>query len=634
MKQSKISEQTLNTETEAAPKRRRMIIQDRNGNDIDVPVRDALPVTARRVRYPGFKQEAVILKKGSIRMKGYMPLPCDILLDRDVPVKLSDGTTIYTDVFRPVDEEEHPALLALSPYGKEIGGQWLDDIPLRSGVKKKQTSGLHKFEGPDPAYWVQHGYAVINPDVRGAYNSEGIIRYFGSGYGRDGKDIIDWAADQKWSNGKVGMTGNSWLAISQWFTAAEHPEALKAIAPWEGLNDSFREVGTHGGAPTAEFVEIMSDTFASTPEGGIEDSIAAVSEHPVMDAYWEDKSVPLETIDVPAYIVASWTNFIHTYGTFEGWRRISSDEKWLRVHNTNEWQDYYTPENVEDLRKFFDHYLKNEDNGWEETPRVRLSVLNPGGKDIVGRVENEFPLARTQYKKLYLNSEKRSLQFEPVSEEGSRVYNSDVPGDEVRYRLRITEPTEITGYIKLRLWVSALDAEDMDLAVKMEKLSPLGFRFPGSPTSEPAAKGYIRVSMRDLDPELSTEENPRQSMKEIRKIQPGEIVPVDILIWPMGMMFGKGDILQLTVKAHKTDKKPKGPMASIFGSAKVRISKDTFTYMPGERPRMITLGGNSKETSPDSKTAQIPQDANKGHHVIYAGGKYDSYLYLPFIPKK
>lgn len=130
-----------------------MTLHNVSGETIDVPLRKALPVDAPRVRYPGFKQETLILKAGTVRREGAMPLPCDILLERDIPIKLRDGVTIYTDVFRPVNEENCPAILAWSPYGKEIGGQMLDDVPMRSGVAISATSGLEKFEGPDPAYW-------------------------------------------------------------------------------------------------------------------------------------------------------------------------------------------------------------------------------------------------------------------------------------------------------------------------------------------------------------------------------------------------------------------------------------------------------------------------------------------------
>lgn len=172
-------------------------LHDADGKAFDVLLRKALPVNAPRVRYPGFKQETLILKAESIRREGTMPLPCDILLERDVPVKMRDGVTIYADVFRPVNGESCPAILAWSPYGKEVGGQMLDDVPMRSGVAKNATSGLEKFEGPDPAYWVAHGYAVVNPDKRGAYMSEGNLLYWGHEDALDGCDMIEWIASQK-----------------------------------------------------------------------------------------------------------------------------------------------------------------------------------------------------------------------------------------------------------------------------------------------------------------------------------------------------------------------------------------------------------------------------------------------------
>lgn len=620
---------------------RRGILHDANGKEISVPLRNVLPTTAKRVRYPGFKPGTELLKKGTVRMPGYAPLPVDIVFERDVPIKLSNGNTIYTDVFRPNDDKEHPAIMTMSPYGKEIGGQWLDDVKFRAGVKKNQTTGLHKFEGADPGYWVQYGYAIVNPDLQGANKSEGFIHFFGNDYGREGAEIIEWIADQKWSNQAVGMSGNSWLAISQWFVAAQHPKHLKAIAPWEGLNNAMNEVGTHGGVPTAEFVEILTDTFASDTDG-VEDDIAAMQEHPLMDDYWKDKIVPLEEIDTPAYIVASYTNFIHTYGTFEGWRRISSKDKWLRVHDIQEWPDYYTKENEDDLRKFFDYYLKGEtDNGWQDTPKVRLSVLNPGGKNIINREENEFPLARTKYTRLYLNAENRKLQLEPVAKENVLTYNSDDPKKRsVTFKYRFPEKTEITGYIKLRLWVSALDADDMDLHVTMSKLNPLGFKYPSVSGMEPVANGYMRVSMRELDEENSTEWNPKQTLEKSEKLQPGEIVPIDISIWPMGMIFGKGDMLELKVEAHKIGSMKDAPFASMFGSAKLEVPAldENYTYDPKtEHPKMVELGGDSEEVSSDGEyniEHRMPKDVNKGRHAIYAGGKYDSYLLVPVIPPK
>lgn len=608
------------------PARQEVTLHDAQGREMKVPLRKALPVDAPRVRYPGFKTETLILKAGSVRREGAMPLPCDILLERDVPIRLRDGVTIYADVFRPVGDEACPALLAWSPYGKEIGGQMLDDVPMRSGVPLSATSGLEKFEGPDPAYWVAHGYAIVNPDKRGAYMSEGNLLYWGHEDALDGCDVIEWIASQKWSNGKVGMTGNSWLTVSQWFIAAERPEHLAAIAPWEGFCDHYRESGTRGGIPAPEFPEMIAETFASA-HGMLEDQPRMIVERPFMCDYWEDKAARVENIEIPAYVVASYTNSVHTHGSFAGFRRMASKEKWLRVHNTNEWFDYYTPENVEDLRRFFDHYLKDIDNGWEQTPRVRLSVLNPGGTDIVGRAEEDFPLARTRYRKLYLSAADSSLLATLPEQQAVSEYQSDSARHEVTYRYRMEQPTEITGYMKLHVWVSAPDHDDMDLAVRVEKLSRDGQPLPDRTGNLIAATGLMRVSMRQLDETRSTEAEPYYTFTTEQKLKPGEIVPVEIEIWPMGLYFDEGEILQLTVGAYRP-----ANAAIPFGSASISVPRDGFTYMPGQPVEMITVGGNATQCADPAEVVVSPATHNAGRHRIYTGGEYDSYLYVPVIP--
>ena len=606
--------------------RQEITLHDAQGREMKVPLRKALPVDAPRVRYPGFKPEKLVLKAGSVRREGAMPLPCDILLERDVAIKLRDGVTIYADVFRPVGDEACPAILAWSPYGKEIGGQMLDDVPMRSGVPLSATSGLEKFEGPDPAYWVAHGYAIVNPDKRGAYMSEGNLLYWGHEDALDGCDVIEWIASRPWSNGKVGMSGNSWLTVSQWFIAAERPEHLAAIAPWEGFCDHYRESGTRGGIPAPEFPEMIAETFASA-HGMLEDQPRMIVERPFMCDYWEDKAARVENIEIPAYVVASYTNSVHTHGSFAGFRRMASKEKWLRVHNTSEWFDYYTPENVEDLRRFFDHYLKGIDNGWEQTPRVRLSVLNPGGTDIVGRTEEEFPLARTRYRKLYLSAADSTLCTTLPDQQAVSEYQSDSVRHEVTYRYRMEKPTELTGYMKLHLWVSAPDHDDMDLAVRVEKLSRDGQPLPDRTGNIIAATGLMRVSMRQLDEARSTEAEPYYTFTTEQKLKPGEIVPVEIEIWPMGLYFNEGEMLQLTVGAYQP-----ANAAIPFGSASISVPREGYTFMPGQPVDMITVGGNATQCADPTDVVVSPATHNAGRHRIYTGGRYDSYLYVPEIP--
>lgn len=258
-------------------------------------------------KYRGFKQETVTLPKGTIAEEGYMPLPCDIVFERDVPVKLRDGITIYTDIFRPVTDEAIPAIVAWGPYGKNGSGALsISGFPGMLGIDKSLLSGLAKFEGPDPGYWCARGYAVCNPDIRGAFMSEGNITFWGKQDGEDGYDYIEWLARQAWCNGKTALSGNLWLAISQWYIAAEQPPHLTVIAPWEGNSNHYVDDVVRGGIPYPGFVDsIIIGLFGNNY---IEDSVAMIEKYPLMNDYWKSKIPQFERINVPAYVVSSHAN--------------------------------------------------------------------------------------------------------------------------------------------------------------------------------------------------------------------------------------------------------------------------------------------------------------------------------------
>jgi predicted acyl esterase len=557
-----------------------------------------------------------------------MPLPCDIQMDRDVAITLRDGTVIYADIFRPVENGNYPSILAWSPYGKQFGQLWLDDMPGRHGIPLSATSQLETFEGPDPAYWVNHGYVIINVDKRGVNSSNGNIYAWGTPDTKDGYDVIEWAAKQKWSNGKVGMSGNSWLAAAQWFIAAEKPPHLAAIAPWEGFADLFRENSNRGGIPTPAFPEYITEKL--TGNNRIENFARMIVEYPTLNDYWLDKAAQLEKIEAPAYIVASYDNPLHTRGSIDGFRRIRSKEKWLRIHNTHEWIDYYTPQYVEDLTRFFDHYLKGMDNGWETTPRVRMSVLNPGGKDIVDRPEEDFPLERTRYKKLFLNSKAHKLSAQPLNQTDTACYQSTDANSQAVFTYQFEKQTEITGYMKLHLWAQTFDTTDMDIAVNIEKLDKNGNPIPLPTTGNPlAAIGVIRASFRALDSTRTTDFEPILSLKDPTPLEKGEIVPLEISFWPMSIHFEAGEYLCLTIKGYQyvEENLP-------FGTARIDIPKSSMTFQPGSNPEMVTLGGKELAYPFPEKVVKTPQTVNRGKHIIHAGGKYNSYLSLPFIPKK
>jgi len=334
-------------------------------------------------------------------------------IERDVSLPLRDGTIIYTDIYRPEGATNVPSIISWTPYGKR---NYESTPPWQSLVQAGTVSPMAKFECADPAYWCQHGYAVINPDPRGVGFSQGDISNFGTQEGRDGYDLIEWVAAREWSNGKTALFGNSWAAVAQWFIAAEKPPHLTCIAPWEGLSDVYREIICWGGFPEVGFQGWILNWIGVGP-GRVEDFVAMAHKYPFMNGYWEDKVPKFENIEVPAYITAGWCHF-HLRGATEAFQRISSPNKWLRMHRDFEWYDDFVPENIADLQRFLDRYLKGMHNGWEMTPRVRIDVMDSGDIDYHHwRPEKEFPLARTRYEKLFLDADKGRLTRDRVEKE-------------------------------------------------------------------------------------------------------------------------------------------------------------------------------------------------------------------------
>jgi predicted acyl esterase len=534
----------------------------------------------------------------------FRPLPVDIVFEKDIAVQLRDGVTIHVDVFRPTGTGTVPVIVAWSPYGKGQGtSQSATGVFAMVGLDNGIVSGLEKFEGPDPAYWCAQGYAICNPDIRGVIDSDGDSVLWDRQEGRDCYDLIEWLAEQHWCSGKVGMSGTSYLAVSQWFTAAEQPPHLAAINPWEGVSDVYRDLVMRGGMPDTGFARQLQDGsfFGKSRK---EDILSEAERYPLINDLWENKIPDFDQIAVPAYVVASYSNTLHTAGTFRAWRRIASQEKWLRIHNSQEWPDYYDEANREDLRRFFDRYLKEEDNGWELTPRVRYSVLDLEGGDRVGVAADEFPPSEVVSTKYYLNGGSRVLCIEAPSAEVAAGYDVDSNPNAVSFIMQFGKETVLVGYPKAHLWVEARGADDMELFVLVQKLDAYGtplqtFTVPNqtamihdrtdhgaSILRYKGSDGRLRVSARHLDEKLSTDDVPAHSFDRVEKLSPGEIVDIEIDLLPIGLVFYPGEQLRFVISSR-----------NILG-----------TLMPAIREYV---------------------GANSGQHVIHTGGEHASYLQLP-----
>ncbi len=196
------------------------------------------------------------------------------------------------------------------------------------------------------------------------------------------------------------------------------------------------------------------------------------------------------------------------------------------MHRNFEWPDAYSYENLEELERFFARYLKLERNGWELTPKVRIEVQDTGEFNyMTNRPEENFPLKRTKYEKLYLDAADMSMKKEPVEGEAKAAYDS--AEEEITFDYRFEEDTELTGYMKLRLYVAAESYNDMDLFINVQKLSTDGTFLPitlfGEP--HPGVWGKMRVSRRKLDEKLSTDYCPVQAHTCEEKLEPGPNCP-------------------------------------------------------------------------------------------------------------
>lgn len=525
--------------------------------------------------YAGFQPgKSEVLKSGSNPFDA-KPLKSDIQIDHDVEIVVRDGVRLYIDVYRPAGSTEKvPAVLSWSFYGKKYSA--LDMLPIcvwNCCVPRSDLSGLEKFEGLDPQYWCPKGYAIVSVDTRGAGNSDGQICVMGSQDAEDGYDVVEAVAKMDWCNGSIGMAGNSALAIAQWFIAAQQPPSLKAIAPWEGMADMYREQFCRGGwFSMSNFDLITKAIVRGQPNSGLEDWAEMYRRSPTQNDYWKDKRVDMTKIKCPAYIRGSDVSSIHTMGCIRGWLEITHEQKWIHWSSKQEWYELYSePESMDELAVFFDRYLKDEKNGWEDkTPKVRWSALQFGNREAIDNIVLEdFPVPNTDYRELFLSPENRLLSEKSPST-GSAVYDSEDHKSFADFTYTFTEPARLIGLPKAILYVSCDSRDDFTVFTILRKkdkdgndLKHLNFPFHATPVKtieeipekdqaslnlHLGSMGILRASQRAIDETKSIHPQfPFHPHEKQEKVQPGTIVRLEIGIWAMGVDFQAGESISLRV---------------------------------------------------------------------------------------
>lgn len=567
-------------------------------------------------------------------------------IDWDVPIPMDDGLILRSDVYRPMEDGKYPVILTYGPYAKGLSFQegypsaWQRMARKHPDVTAGSSNKYQAWEVVDPEKWVPDGYVCVRVDSRGAGRSPGFIDHFSLRETKDFYDCIEWAGTQPWSNGKVGLNGISYYAMNQWKVASLQPPHLTAMVPWEGAADWYRDSTHHGGIlctfwdnwydmqikPVQYGMGERGPTNANTgeltagPQTLSEEELAGnrcdfgneILDHPLDDQYHQERSPDWSKVKVPFLSSANWGGQgLHLRGNVEAFVRAASPQKWLEVHGIEHWTEFYTDYGVELQKRFFGHFLKGEDTGWDDQPRVQLLVRTTDG--FVLRYENEWPLDRTQWTKLYLNSADQTLDREPGLVEGKIDY--DALGDGVTFLTPpLEQETEITGPAATKLFVSS-STSDADIFVVLRVFAPDGDEvvFQGAiDPHTPIGQGWLRASHRKLDPTLSTEYRPYHTHDEIQPLKPGEIYELDVEIWPTCIVIPAGYRIGLTVRGKD-----------------YQYGGETVGAMLSNFKNELSGCGPFLHNDPRDR----PPDVFGGKNTQHTGREHAAYVVLPVIPK-
>jgi len=548
-------------------------------------------------------------------------------IDWDAPIATDDGIILRADVFRPPADGKYPVILSYGPYAKGLDfregykSQWARLIHAAPETLENSSNKYQNWELIDPEKWVPDGYACVRVDSRGAGRSPGVVDCWSSREARDIYECVEWAGTQPWSNGKVGINGISYYAMNQWQVAALQPPHLAALCLWEGASDYYRELARHGGI-LCDFLgdwynrqvlsvqhglgersarnPVTGETIAG-PETLTDEQLrkqradvsgeAAIRR--LIDDYYRARMPDFPKITVPLLSAANWGGQgLHPRGNFEGFLRAGSTRKWLEVHGDTHFTHFYSNYGSGLQKKFFGHFLKGENTGWDAQPRVSLNVRRPGEKFEL-RAENEWPLARTQWTKYYLQPVGHILSTEPPKTGAAITYAAT--GDGVTFLAPpMTRDLEITGPVAVRLWLSS-DTTDADVFLVLRVFDPAGKEvvFVGSNDPRtPVGLGWLRASQRKLDRGESLPYRPWHTHDEEWPLTPGVAVELDIEIWPTSIVVPPGYRVGLTVRGK--DYEYDGTDARVAHAPYPMKGVGPFTHTnPQDRPPEIFGGRNT-----------------------------------------
>ena len=566
----------------------------------------------------------------------------------DVRIPLRDGSWVCADVFRPAAGGKYPVVMNQGFYGKSFDHGCISsdaEAQHKEQLEDRYFSGnpdglqYENHESVDSSVWVPAGYVCIRVDARGVGHSPGEQAPFSVQQAQDYYDAIEWAAVQPWSNGNVGLWGMSYLAITQHTVASLQPPHLTAMIALGTDADLYNEALYGGGLFGEGFWTWWRATMAGHNFIGERRETSwwkqlATTQFDDPAAYGTHGSVfmkpDLQNATAPVWIVGPQTGVvIHQLGSSETFIR-STGAVAKRFDFVDAWFPHsYKTSTIAEHMAFFDHWLKGLDNGVMDGAPVRVQVRTGDGAHYLSE-ESEWPIARTEYRRWYLDAapsdwpgDGRRSDFLRLDQgnpdvEASAGYDADLDrgrpimaptgfaGGTPRWSTgvsfvsdRLTEDMVIAGYMKVGLWVSSTSS-DMDVFVSLrvvdehdreiryESLVP-----PIDPGNiHPVGHGLLKVSHRRLDEDRSTQywPVPSHTQADHQPLNAGEIVPVEVGLYPSTALVRRSCRLRLDVQPYT----PAGLPSRAYDES----------YHVGAR------------------------------NTLYTGPEHPSYLQLPLIPTR
>ena len=593
-----------------------------------------------------------------------------MIIEFDCEAVMRDGTIIRYDIYRPGKEGQYPCITTYGPYSKGMHfsqgySLFWHDIKEKYPEILKGTSGKYmNWETVDPEKWVPEGYAIAKIDSRGCGRSEGVIDNWTIQEAEDYAECIEKIASLPWCDGNIAGLGISYYAIMQWAVAAQRPPHLKAIIPFEGACDLYREFARHGGIGS-DFVNAwyplqvaavqhglgkygqigkISDDYLSGPKTLSKKALIKnrrnyfeeIEENELIDAdVYQRRLIDLSKIEIPVLSCGNWGgNALHLRGNTEGYLAIPSKEKYLEIHGLEHFTEFYTDYGRTMQKDFLDHYLKGKDT-WNRAP-VHLRLRNVDGS-FTDRDEQEWPIARTQWTKYYLH-EDGSLS---TDESDDFRFSFKADSEWINFFTEpLTEELEITGPAAASLFISS-STKDADIFLTIRVLDPNGNDVTFVAANDPhgvIATGWLRASHRKMDEEKSLPYRPYHTHDELQPLKKGEKVQMNIEIWPTSIIIPKGYRLGVNIGGRDfrftaPNLTSKVDISHYLKNPKLMIGM--FRALPMDQLfRILThekvWAGNAMYTH----HMDMKRKAFSGTTTVYSEAGNRPYLLLPVIPGK